>query len=144
MERVAVADLGSNSWRLVVYGYEPGTPWWSPVDEPQDSADGDLAHPRGGAVGADHADVHHPLADRLPPARLAGEVVVERPADPHGRERRADLGRGLAQHPGGGQDHGPSRSDDHKIDQRGEHAAVVQLGPGNGHGGCTSHGVHTP
>src|SRR3954453_18332179 len=33
MERVAVADLGSNSWRLVVYGYEPGPPWWSPVDE---------------------------------------------------------------------------------------------------------------
>ena len=33
MERVAVADLGSNSWRLVVYGYEPDTPWWSPVDE---------------------------------------------------------------------------------------------------------------
>ncbi len=28
-----MADLGSNSWRLVVYGYEPGTPWWSPVDE---------------------------------------------------------------------------------------------------------------
>ena len=33
MERVAVADMGSNSWRLVVYGYEPGTPWWSLVDE---------------------------------------------------------------------------------------------------------------
>ena len=33
MERVAVADLGSNSWRLVVFGYEPGTPWWSLVDE---------------------------------------------------------------------------------------------------------------
>src|ERR687894_2999511 len=33
MERFAVADLGSNSWRLVVYGYEPGTPWWSLVDE---------------------------------------------------------------------------------------------------------------
>jgi exopolyphosphatase / guanosine-5'-triphosphate,3'-diphosphate pyrophosphatase len=33
MERVAVADMGSNSWRLVVYGYEPGTPWWSMVDE---------------------------------------------------------------------------------------------------------------
>jgi exopolyphosphatase/guanosine-5'-triphosphate,3'-diphosphate pyrophosphatase len=33
MERVAVADLGSNSWRLVVYGYEPNTPWWSVVDE---------------------------------------------------------------------------------------------------------------
>ena len=28
-----MADLGSNSWRLVVYGYEPGTPWWSLVDE---------------------------------------------------------------------------------------------------------------
>jgi exopolyphosphatase/guanosine-5'-triphosphate,3'-diphosphate pyrophosphatase len=33
MEKVAVADLGSNSWRLVVYGHEPGTPWWSLVDE---------------------------------------------------------------------------------------------------------------
>lgn len=33
MQKVAVADLGSNSWRLVVYGYEPGTPWWSLVDE---------------------------------------------------------------------------------------------------------------
>lgn len=33
MERLAVADMGSNSWRLVVYGYEPGTPWWSLVDE---------------------------------------------------------------------------------------------------------------
>ena len=28
-----MADLGSNSWRLVVYGYEPGTPWWNLVDE---------------------------------------------------------------------------------------------------------------
>jgi exopolyphosphatase/guanosine-5'-triphosphate,3'-diphosphate pyrophosphatase len=33
MERLAVADMGSNSWRLVVYGYEPGTPWWSLIDE---------------------------------------------------------------------------------------------------------------
>jgi exopolyphosphatase / guanosine-5'-triphosphate,3'-diphosphate pyrophosphatase len=33
MQRIAVADLGSNSWRLVIYGYEPGTPWWSLVDE---------------------------------------------------------------------------------------------------------------
>jgi exopolyphosphatase/guanosine-5'-triphosphate,3'-diphosphate pyrophosphatase len=33
MERVAIADMGSNSWRLVVFGYEPGTPWWSLVDE---------------------------------------------------------------------------------------------------------------
>ena len=33
MDRVAIVDMGSNSWRLVVYGYEPGTPWWSLVDE---------------------------------------------------------------------------------------------------------------
>jgi exopolyphosphatase/guanosine-5'-triphosphate,3'-diphosphate pyrophosphatase len=33
MQRVAVADMGSNSWRLVVFGYEPETPWWSLVDE---------------------------------------------------------------------------------------------------------------
>src|SRR5215208_4458419 len=33
VERVAVIDMGSNSWRLVVFGYAPGTPWWSLVDE---------------------------------------------------------------------------------------------------------------
>jgi exopolyphosphatase/guanosine-5'-triphosphate,3'-diphosphate pyrophosphatase len=33
MERLAVIDMGSNSWRLVVFGHEPGTPWWSLVDE---------------------------------------------------------------------------------------------------------------
>src|SRR5829696_3803917 len=33
VERLAVIDMGSNSWRLVVYGYEPGTLWWSLVDE---------------------------------------------------------------------------------------------------------------
>ena len=33
VERVAVIDMGSNSWRLVVFGYVPGTPWWSLVDE---------------------------------------------------------------------------------------------------------------
>ncbi|HEX2231733.1 MAG TPA: Ppx/GppA phosphatase family protein [Thermoleophilaceae bacterium] len=33
MERLAVIDMGSNSWRLVVYGYDPGTPWWSLTDE---------------------------------------------------------------------------------------------------------------
>jgi exopolyphosphatase/guanosine-5'-triphosphate,3'-diphosphate pyrophosphatase len=32
MERVAVIDLGSNSFRLVVFGYEPGS-WWSLTDE---------------------------------------------------------------------------------------------------------------
>ena len=30
---MAVIDMGSNSWRLVVYGHEPGTPWWSLTDE---------------------------------------------------------------------------------------------------------------
>src|SRR5918992_4306395 len=33
MERLAVIDMGSNSWRLVVYGYQPGTQWWSLTDE---------------------------------------------------------------------------------------------------------------
>jgi exopolyphosphatase/guanosine-5'-triphosphate,3'-diphosphate pyrophosphatase len=33
VERIAVVDMGSNSWRLVVFGYEPGTSWWSLVDE---------------------------------------------------------------------------------------------------------------
>src|SRR2546423_15145405 len=32
MQRLAVADLGSNSFRLVVYGYEPGR-WWAHADE---------------------------------------------------------------------------------------------------------------
>jgi exopolyphosphatase/guanosine-5'-triphosphate,3'-diphosphate pyrophosphatase len=32
VERIAVADLGSNSFRLVVYGYEPGR-WWQHADE---------------------------------------------------------------------------------------------------------------
>jgi exopolyphosphatase/guanosine-5'-triphosphate,3'-diphosphate pyrophosphatase len=33
VERLAVIDMGSNSWRLVVFGYESGTPWWSLIDE---------------------------------------------------------------------------------------------------------------
>src|SRR5436190_18859309 len=32
MEHMAVIDMGSNSWRLVVYGYEPGR-FWQHVDE---------------------------------------------------------------------------------------------------------------
>ncbi len=32
VERVAVIDMGSNSFRLVVYGYVPGS-WWSLTDE---------------------------------------------------------------------------------------------------------------
>src|ERR1700727_46371 len=30
--RVAVIDLGSNSWRLVVFSYSPGS-WWKRTDE---------------------------------------------------------------------------------------------------------------
>src|ERR1700735_5919164 len=30
--RVAIADLGSNSWRLVVFSYGAG-PWWKRTDE---------------------------------------------------------------------------------------------------------------
>ena len=32
MERVAIIDMGSNSFRLVVFQYEPGS-WWSLADE---------------------------------------------------------------------------------------------------------------
>jgi exopolyphosphatase/guanosine-5'-triphosphate,3'-diphosphate pyrophosphatase len=32
VERIAVIDMGSNSFRLVVYGYEPGS-WWALSDE---------------------------------------------------------------------------------------------------------------
>src|SRR4051812_21913924 len=32
VQRIAVADLGSNSFRLVVYGHEPGR-WWAHADE---------------------------------------------------------------------------------------------------------------
>jgi len=33
VDRIAVIDMGSNSWRLVVFGYELGTSWWSLTDE---------------------------------------------------------------------------------------------------------------
>ena len=32
MQRMGVVDMGSNSFRLVVYGYEPGE-WWKLIDE---------------------------------------------------------------------------------------------------------------
>ncbi len=32
VERVAIIDMGSNSFRLVVFQYEPGS-WWSLADE---------------------------------------------------------------------------------------------------------------
>ncbi|MGH3991182.1 MAG: Ppx/GppA phosphatase family protein, partial [Pseudonocardiaceae bacterium] len=36
MERLAVIDMGSNSFRLVVFQYEPGS-WWSLADEIRES-----------------------------------------------------------------------------------------------------------
>ena len=45
-------DMGSNSWRLVVFGYEPGTPWWSLVDEIREAVR--IAAGLGGQSGADH------------------------------------------------------------------------------------------
>ena len=44
------------------------------------------------------------LADRLPAARLAREVVVERPAEHHGLERRAELATCDAERSGRGED----------------------------------------
>src|ERR687886_493057 len=32
--------MGSNSWRLVVFGYEPDTPWWSLVSAIRDASNG--------------------------------------------------------------------------------------------------------
>jgi exopolyphosphatase/guanosine-5'-triphosphate,3'-diphosphate pyrophosphatase len=55
MEKLAVADMGSNSWRLVVYGYEPGTPWWSLVDEIREAV----------RVGAGMGEERRLQADRI-------------------------------------------------------------------------------
>jgi exopolyphosphatase / guanosine-5'-triphosphate,3'-diphosphate pyrophosphatase len=56
MERVAVADMGSNSWRLVVYGYEPGTPWWSLVDEIREAVRVGAGMGEEGALRPDRID----------------------------------------------------------------------------------------
>jgi exopolyphosphatase / guanosine-5'-triphosphate,3'-diphosphate pyrophosphatase len=56
MERLAVADMGSNSWRLVVYGYEPGTPWWSLVDEIREAVRVGAGLGEGGAIRPERID----------------------------------------------------------------------------------------
>jgi exopolyphosphatase / guanosine-5'-triphosphate,3'-diphosphate pyrophosphatase len=56
MERVAVADMGSNSWRLVVYGYEPDTPWWSLVDEIREAVRVGAGMAEEGALRPDRID----------------------------------------------------------------------------------------
>ncbi|MGH2822458.1 MAG: HD domain-containing protein, partial [Thermoleophilaceae bacterium] len=56
MEKVAVADMGSNSWRLVVFGYEPGTPWWSLVDEIREAVRVGAGMAKEGALRPDRID----------------------------------------------------------------------------------------
>jgi exopolyphosphatase/guanosine-5'-triphosphate,3'-diphosphate pyrophosphatase len=56
VERVAVIDMGSNSWRLVVFGYEPGTPWWSLVDEIREAVRIGAGVGEQGVLRADRVD----------------------------------------------------------------------------------------
>src|SRR5918996_3637223 len=56
MQRIAVADMGSNSWRLVVYGYEPGTPWWSLVDEIREAVRVGAGLAENGAIRPERID----------------------------------------------------------------------------------------
>jgi exopolyphosphatase / guanosine-5'-triphosphate,3'-diphosphate pyrophosphatase len=56
VERVAVIDMGSNSWRLVVFGYEPGTPWWSLVDEIREAVRIGAGLDKEGLLRPDRAD----------------------------------------------------------------------------------------
>src|SRR5919106_2564144 len=56
MQRIAVADMGSNSWRLVVFGYEPDTPWWSLVDEIREAVRVGAGMGEEGALRPDRID----------------------------------------------------------------------------------------
>ncbi len=56
VERVAVIDMGSNSWRLVVFGYEPETPWWSLVDEIREAVRIGAGLDEAGVLRADRVD----------------------------------------------------------------------------------------
>src|SRR3954451_6814653 len=53
--------MGSNSWRLVVFGYEPDTPWWSLVDEIREAV---RIGARMGA-GSDNGDKRELRPDRV-------------------------------------------------------------------------------
>jgi exopolyphosphatase / guanosine-5'-triphosphate,3'-diphosphate pyrophosphatase len=57
MQRVAVADMGSNSWRLVVFGYEPGTSWWSLVDEIREAVRVGAGLAEAGAIRPERIDL---------------------------------------------------------------------------------------
>ena len=56
MQSVAIADMGSNSWRLVVFGYEPDTPWWSLVDEIREAVRVGAGMGEEGALRPDRID----------------------------------------------------------------------------------------
>ena len=48
--------MGSNSWRLVVFGYESGTPWWSLVDEIREAVRIGAGMGETGALRPDRVD----------------------------------------------------------------------------------------
>src|SRR5207248_4223186 len=52
MQRLAVADLGSNSFRLVVYVYEPGR-WWQHADEIREAVRISEGMGDGGRLGSE-------------------------------------------------------------------------------------------
>jgi len=72
MERVAVIDMGSNSFRLVVFQYEPGS-WWSLADE--------IREPTRVSAGMGDAGVLQAESmDRVPQMlRYAGAHIGARP-----------------------------------------------------------------
>src|SRR6187455_1546427 len=53
--------MGSNSWRLVVFGYEPDTPWWSLVDEIREA----VRIGAGMGAGPDNGDGRELRPDRV-------------------------------------------------------------------------------
>jgi exopolyphosphatase / guanosine-5'-triphosphate,3'-diphosphate pyrophosphatase len=57
VERVAVIDMGSNSWRLVVFGHEPGSYWWSLVDEIREAVRIGAGVGETGALQADRVEL---------------------------------------------------------------------------------------
>lgn len=53
---MAVVDMGSNSWRIVVFDYEPGTTWWTMSDEIRESVRIGAGIGEDGALDADAID----------------------------------------------------------------------------------------
>src|SRR2546423_14256656 len=55
VKRTAVIDMGSNSWRLVVYEYEPGR-YWRHVDEIREAVRVSEGMEKSGRIEADPFD----------------------------------------------------------------------------------------